>query len=293
MRAILIVSLIWVLPLDAWPLTLVQAADAVTEFEAVRTLILKGDYFGAQNIVTQYRSKTLKAVRQSPNSGTPPKDLMAPPTASDRDHLLLLLDQASQAHALGDLWYALKYANTLCLALQQEHLKTRPTPAQRQEQVEQLIQSSTGTRRMMALSLSAKAAFEAGDFEKARNYSSESLRLADPSKRTWRQSDALYSAHIIAGRLALRSQDLDGARRHLTESLATVSSAPSVAAMGPDIPFAAELVAAGENDAVLKDLAECAKWWKADEGKTAEWSELIRQGRQPWAEWMQLHPPAR
>jgi hypothetical protein len=292
MRVIFIAVLVLVVFPGVAPWAAGQQDDGSAELASTRALILKNDYRGAQLGATTYCLKIAAILRNSPRPSAPPKNLLSAPGATVNERLLSMLDQVAQMQSSGDLWSAMKYADTLRLALGDEIRRSRPTPAQRQEQVEQLIQSSTGTRRMMALSLFAKAAFEAGDFEKARNYSSESLRLADPSKSTWRQADAVYLAHIIAGRLALRSQDLDGARRHLTESIAPMSSAPSVAAMGPDIPFAAELVAAGEKDAVITYLAECAKWLKADEGKTAQWSEMIRQGKQPWAEWIQLHPPA-
>lgn len=270
-----------------------QQEDGAAELATARAQILKNDYPGAQLSISLYRGKIVMMLRQSPGPAGNAKDLIMPPGATGRDHLLSMLDQVAQMQSSGDLKSTLNYATALWYAVAEERRRTRPTPAQRLETMEQLIQASTGSRRMMALSMAAKAALEAGHTGKARNYSNETLRLAGPPVNTWRQADALYLAHIIAGRLALRSQDLDGARRHLTAAAGIMSAAPSAAAMGPDIPFAAELVDAGERDAVLSYLSDCARYWKADDGKTAQWSELIRQGKQPWAEWIQLHPPAR
>lgn len=293
MRGLLAFVLIPALLLGTPAWASAQADDGAAELDAVRALILKSDYQGAQLSTTLYCKKIAEILRQSSSPGGVPKNLMQTPGAAGRERLLLMVDQVKQMHSSGDLWSTLKYADTLREALREEYRRSLPTPAQRLEKVERLVQGSTGTRRMQALSMAAKAAMEAGDTEKARNYSSQVLRTADPSSKDWRQADALYLGHIIAGRVALRSRDLDGAKRHLTESTSVISASPSAAALGPDIPFAAELIEAGERDLVLSYLAECAKWWKADAGQIAQWSEMIRQGKQPWAEWIQLRSPAR
>jgi hypothetical protein len=84
----------------------------------------------------------------------------------------------------------------------------------------------------------------------------------------------------VLGRLALRGADVDEARRYLLAAGKTPGSS-SLAAQGPNMALARDLLEHGESAAVLQYLEECAAFWSGNRGKLAEWMALIRAGLKP------------
>ena len=68
------------------------------------------------------------------------------------------------------------------------------------------------------LSRLATSAFEAGQIETARLWALAALNDAKSAKSDWSVADSLHHAHIILGRIALRSGDLAEAREHLIQA---------------------------------------------------------------------------
>jgi len=70
---------------------------------------------------------------------------------------------------------------------------------------------------------------------------------------------AIHTAHIVAGRLALREQDEASASIHLLKSL-EIPGDPTFFMNGPDLELAAELLATGELEVVEKYLGTCMQF---------------------------------
>jgi hypothetical protein len=93
----------------------------------------------------------------------------------------------------------------------------------------------------------ADAAFEAGEYAKARTYASELLSRADAGHR----GKAIFCGNQVLGRLALVAGDVEGAKAHLLASAETTGS-PTLCNFGPSMVLAGGLLARGERDVVLQ-----------------------------------------
>ena len=92
--------------------------------------------------------------------------------------------------------------------------------------------------------------------------------------------NAVHYSHLVIGRIALHRGDLEGAKSHLLEA-GKAPSSPQLAAFGPDMTLAQELLARGESAAVLEYLAECEKLWSARPDPLNEWEMAIRSNAIP------------
>jgi hypothetical protein len=103
-----------------------------------------------------------------------------------------------------------------------------------------------------------------------------------PSVPAWYEGrgDAMHYAHLVLGRHALSAGDVEKAREELLEAGKTPGSIP-LAAFGPDMTLAQELLDRGESQAVLQYLDECAHFWREGAADLTSWSETIEAGRRP------------
>jgi hypothetical protein len=131
-----------------------------------------------------------------------------------------------------------------------------------------------------ALTQAAPAALSAGDAEKAKSLANELLRAAPNWKKDWNYGNAIHTANIVLGRVALQSGDKDLAQKHLLAAGETPGS-PQLDSFGPDMLFAKEMLEAGERDIVLKYFDLCEVFWKRGDSKIETWRAAVEEGIMP------------
>jgi len=131
--------------------------------------------------------------------------------------------------------------------------------------------------RDLILNDAAEAAFNSGNYEKARDYAAEELQKAE-SRSYWNYGNAVHDGNAMLGRVALKEGDLVKAREHLLAAGNTPGS-PVLCSFGPDMSLANDLLKQGENETVITYLTSCGRFWKKPvlEG----WIAKIQSGRKP------------
>lgn len=124
-----------------------------------------------------------------------------------------------------------------------------------------------------------RTAYAAGDMAKADRYAKDALEAAKQGVFWW-TGDAIHQGNMVLGRLALRRGDVEAAKKYLLLAGKTPGSS-TLAAIGPSMVLAKELLDRGEAAAVLEYLGECGEFWNGNRGKLAEWIVLIRGGLKP------------
>ncbi|MEM7353461.1 MAG: RNA polymerase subunit sigma-24 [Acidobacteriota bacterium] len=126
----------------------------------------------------------------------------------------------------------------------------------------------------------AKAAFEAGEHDKARSYANELLADAPGQEQSWNYGNAIHHGNLILGRLALLSGDTPRASDYLLAAGRTPGS-PQLNSFGPNMILAKELLEAGEQAAVLQYFELCGNFWTLHSGRLEAWAESIADGEAP------------
>jgi hypothetical protein len=80
--------------------------------------------------------------------------------------------------------------------------------------------------------------------------------------------------------VALRANDVAGAKRHLLDSLDS-GAARDIAFSGPVLILAKELFERGEREAVLQYLQDCLALWPRGETILRIWIADIQEGKTP------------
>jgi len=122
----------------------------------------------------------------------------------------------------------------------------------------------------------AGAAFEAGNYAKARTYAAELLSRAD----TLQREEATFYGNQVLGRLALFDGNVEGAKAHLLASAETTGS-PVLCSFGPSMVLAGELLTLGERDVVLHYLKRCSLFWEDGADQLSRWAGAIERGNTP------------
>ena len=141
------------------------------------------------------------------------------------------------------------------------------------------LQNHDQEKRILISQL-ATSALEAGEVQKAQVWALEALDDAKNAKSDWSVADSVHHAHIILGRIALRSGDLAEARAHLIQAARSEGS-PVLGSFGPNMMLAKELLEKGERDAVIQYFQQCASFWKNDRGQLVQWAATVREGGIP------------
>ena len=126
----------------------------------------------------------------------------------------------------------------------------------------------------------AKAAYDAGAFDKAKTYAEQLLETANRQKRDWNTGNAIHHGNLILGRLALRAGDVEKAKQHLIAAGKTPGS-PQLDSFGPSMTLAKELLEKGQRDVVLEYFQLCAKFWESGKDTLKDWTSVVKQGAIP------------
>ncbi|HTE20327.1 MAG TPA: tetratricopeptide repeat protein [Armatimonadota bacterium] len=127
------------------------------------------------------------------------------------------------------------------------------------------------------LSRLSQTALVAGEWEKARRYATRLVKMAE---RHPERGNAHHHGHIVLGRLALRSGQVQRAMEHLLAAGQT-SGSPQLNSFGPQMNLAYELLEAGERDCVLQYLTLCSAFWRIGRRTLDRWTGEIRMGQTP------------
>src|SRR5262245_55079955 len=134
--------------------------------------------------------------------------------------------------------------------------------------------------RFYALNDAAKAAFEMGKIDEARQHAQALVDLAPKYQNDWNYGNAIHDGHMVLGRVALKKGDVDTAKRELLLAGATPGS-PQLDSFGPNMSLAKELLEQKQTDAVVEYFALCAKFWELERGNLKRWTILAKGGEMP------------
>lgn len=134
--------------------------------------------------------------------------------------------------------------------------------------------------RWMALGFLGMRKVNAGATAAARRLGEELLRVATDDPDYWDYGNAVFKAHTVLGRVALREGDVARAKHHLLQAGRSPGS-PQLDSFGPNMTLAKELLEAGERDSVLEFFTLCGKFWVMGSGKLLRWRIDVKYGRIP------------
>ncbi len=126
----------------------------------------------------------------------------------------------------------------------------------------------------------AEISLEAENFKKAKDYSEKLLKKSKELSDNWNYGNAIHYANIVLGKIALKENRKEEAKKYLIEAGNTPGS-PQLNSFGPDFSLAKELLEEGEKEVVLEYLKLCEKFWERGKEKLKEWQVLIKNGRIP------------
>ena len=191
-----------------------------------------------------------------------------------------LADQLKAALQAGDLESASRLNNQIQLALFKQFQESTPTPAAKLAALEQTLPAS-GQARFYTLANVAKAAFDAGDYNKSEIYARELLASVPANQKDWNYGNAIFFGNMVVGRVALaRDKNVSLAKSSLLASAQSKGS-PNLNSFGPNMSLANDLIAAGERDTVIEFFTLCRTFWGPQFSKLDEWSALVRNGGTP------------
>lgn len=145
------------------------------------------------------------------------------------------------------------------------------------EHYEAAYNLSAGMEKDVLLQELAKTAMAAGSLAKAREYAEAML---DRNKAGWNHGNNIHHGNLVLGGIALKSDNIEEAKRRLTEAGNTPGS-PQLSSFGPNMSLARELLEKGEKEIVLGYLELCSKFWKSGKEKLDTWSAAVRDGKRP------------
>jgi len=191
-----------------------------------------------------------------------------------------LADQVKVALQQGDLQTAGRLAADLNIGIFKRLKAIEPAPQEKLAKLEQAA-PSTGMERFYALSDLAKAAFNAGELNKAEGYARELLSAQPEHQKDWNDGNAIFFGNMLIGRVALRrDNNVSLAKSSLLASAQTPGS-PQLNSFGPNMSLAKDLLTVGERDTVLEFFNLCRNFWKLDQGKLDQWTAVVKGGGIP------------
>ena len=202
----------------------------------------------------------------------------APQQQPEKQELYRMLDEIRASIRLDDWNEAWRIAVRLNGSIIERLPRTGASPDLELQHLEAMAGNNAITRGPLLARL-ARTALAAGDLKKAERYADEAL-VESQHGVFWWTGDAVHQGNIVLGRLALRGGEVEEAKRYLLLAGKTPGST-SLAAQGPNMALARDLLERGESAAVLQYLEECGSFWDGNRGRLAEWMALIRAGLKP------------
>ena len=149
------------------------------------------------------------------------------------------------------------------------------------QQIQDSIELTETKDARNAVSKAANMAFEAGEYQLAREYANQ-LVASEPSDDEPSPLVAAYrhSGHTVLGRLALRDGDTEEAARQLLLA-GNVTTSPTLASFGPNMRLADELLKKGQKEPVLAYLLLCTKFWRMGKKRLERWMQKILNDERP------------
>jgi hypothetical protein len=196
----------------------------------------------------------------------------------DRKELTLMLDQIRTAVRAEDWAEASRLSIRLNATLLTLRTRSQSSPGLELQHLI-MLGGNDPIKRDPLLPRMTKAAFDAGDWARARSFATQALEAARHGVFWW-TGDAIHQGNIVLGRLAMRESNLDAAKRYLLAAGKTPGSS-SLASLGPGMALAKELLDRGESAVVIEYLEECRNFWDGNRGKLPEWLALLRAGLKP------------
>ena len=191
-----------------------------------------------------------------------------------------LANQVKAALQQGDLEKANHLSSDLMLGIFKQRKALEPNPKDAFAKLEQAVPPS-GLERFCALSNLAKAAFKAGELNRAEDYARELLAMAPDYPKNWNYGNAIFYSNMVMGRVALkRDGDIPLAKTYLLASAKTPGS-PTLDTFGPNMSLAKDLLSHGERDTVLDFFTLCRSFWKSGSAKLDDWTAVVRGGAMP------------
>ena len=126
----------------------------------------------------------------------------------------------------------------------------------------------------------AKAAFKAGEVEKAAGYAGESLKAAARFPKDWNYGNAIHHGNNVLGRIALKQGDLKLAAEYLLKAGAT-SGSPQLGSFGPNMSLAKDLLGKDQREPVLQYFELCRKFWEMGGERLDRWTKEVNAGLAP------------
>ena len=126
----------------------------------------------------------------------------------------------------------------------------------------------------------AKAAFKAGEFEKASLYANELLKAAARFPKDWNYGNAIHHGNNVLGQIALKQGDLKLASEFLLKAGAT-SGSPQLDSFGPNMSLAKELLEKDQREPVLLYFELCRKFWEMGGDRLDRWTKEVNAGITP------------
>ena len=196
----------------------------------------------------------------------------------DQKELTLLLDQIRAAVRNEDWPEASRLTIRLNSSLLMLRNRSLGSPLIELQHL-QVLAGNNATTRNPLLPRMARAAYAAGEWAQAEGLANEALDAAQHGVFWW-TGDAIHQANTVLGRLALRQNNVDQAKRYLIAAGKAPGSS-TLGSQGPAMALAKDLLDLGETDIVLQYLDLCGQFWIANRGKLPEWIALIRAGLKP------------
>ena len=134
--------------------------------------------------------------------------------------------------------------------------------------------------RFHALTGEPMDAYRGGDLITAKRLASNLLEAADDFPNDPGHPDAVHRANIVLGEVALHSGNTDRAEEYLAAA-AKVPPSPTLAANGPELCLAKELLAKGERTPVKAYLVACEPIWPGGRERLRRWVATLDSGGTP------------
>ncbi|MBQ0798295.1 MAG: hypothetical protein KBT63_03360 [Porticoccaceae bacterium] len=145
----------------------------------------------------------------------------------------------------------------------------------------ELAAAKTEYERWVALGDVGLWNVDIGALDKATLYARESLKIAAKYKDNWNYGNAIYKGHLTLGRIALRQNNIDVAKKQLLLAGKTPGS-PQLGSFGPNMILAKELLEAGEKETVLQFFELCEEFWDYHLEKLIKWEEQVENDETPY-----------